>query len=290
MSYESYNDDTHNIADTLAKVLPEAQQLDNLKLPSAPGLVISRVALPEGWKLDEKQHDLEAFLPAPRATKATAVFADTDSFLAYVKRHANSGSVVWCNFNPQTFALDFTGVIDEHAKDAPAWRRHTAKYKPELAAEWKAWKGKDRESQPQLAFAEWIQEHDEDILAADGYPSSLQMLTMATEFVANSEKALKSTVRLQSGGVRLTYVDTDDDATQAAMTLYEKFRLGIPVFHGGNGWPLDARLKYSTAKGLLTFRYELVRADRVHELAAKKLIEAVREGLGAVPLLMGSCA
>lgn len=286
----SYDDETRNIAETLAAKLPKAQALDDITTEHATGMLISRVALPDGWKLDEKVHDLEQYLPAPRATKATATFADTDSFLAYVKRHADTRSVVWCNFNPQTFALGFTAVIDEHAKGEPAWRKHRAQFVPEMSAEWKAWKGKDRESQAQVQFAEWIQEHDEDILAAEGYPSGLQMLTMATEFVANSEKALKSTVRLQSGGVRLTYVDTDDDATQAAMTLFEKFRLGIPVFHGGNGWPLDARLKYSTAKGALTFRFELVRADRVHEHAAKKLIEVVREGLGDTPLLMGSCS
>lgn len=283
------DDDMHNIADTLAEKLPKAHALPDITTEHAPGMLISRVALPHGWTLQEKAFDLEPHLPRPRTTKATADFADTESFLAYVKRHANDGSVVWCNFNPQTFALDFTAVIDEHAKDLPAWRKHRATYKPAMSAEWKAWKGKDREAQPQVAFAEWLQEHDEDILAAEGYPTSLQMLTMATEFVANAEKALKSTVRLQSGGVRLTYVDTDDDATQAAMTLFEKFRLGIPVFHGGNGWPLDARLKYSTAKGALTFRFELVRPDRVHEHAAKKLIDAVREGLGTTPLLMGGC-
>lgn len=285
-----YDTTSANIAQTLADVLPQAVELSDFGSNVTKALVVSRVALPAGWTMAEKVHDLEQYLPAPRATHATASFADTDSFLAYVKRHANDGSVVWCNFNPQTFALDFTAVVDEHAKDSPNWRRHVAKYKPELSAEWKAWKGQDRNSHPQVAFAEWIQEHDEDILAADGYPSSLQMLTMATEFVANSEKTLKSTVRLQSGGVRLTYIDTADDATQAAMTMFEKFRLGIPVFHGGNGWPLDARLKYSTARGALAFRYELVRADRVHDMAAKKLIEAVRAGLAAVPLLMGSCA
>ena len=279
----------HNIAETLAAKLPKAEVLGSLSIESVAGLMIGRVALPEGWKLDEKTYDFEPHMAAPRTTKASAAFADTESFLAYIARHANDGTIVWCNFDPQSFALDFTAVIDEHAKDAPAWRKHRATYKPAMSAEWKAWKGKDRESQPQLAFAEWLQEHDEDIHAAEGYPTSLQMLSMATEFVANAEKSLKSSLRLQSGGVRLTYVDTDDDSTQAAMTLFDKFRLGIPVFHGGSGWPIDARLKYSTAKGALSFRYELVRADRVHEHAAKKLIETVRAGIGKVPLLMGAC-
>lgn len=281
--------DYDNIAATLAEKLPKAQPLDDITTEHAPGMVVGRVALPNGWSLAEKTYDLEQFLPAPRTTKATADFADTASFLAYVKRHANAGSVVWCNFNPQAFMLDFTAVIDEHAKDAPAWRKHRAGYKPALSAEWKAWKGKDREAQSQVAFAEWIQDHDEDILAADGFPTSLQMLTMATEFVANAERALKSSVRLQSGGVRLNYVDTDDDATVAAMTMFERFRLGIPVFHAGTGWPLDARLKSGARAGAVSFRFELVRPDRVYEHAAKKLIDAVGEGLGETPLLMGGC-
>lgn len=280
---------TKNIAETLAEVLPKAVSLGDVDTGIA-GLKMAHIAVPRSSELKEVKIDLEQYLPNPRKTKATAVFATIESFLAYVHRHANEGSVVWCNFNPQTFALDFTAVIDENTKDLAGWRAHKAKFDPDFSAEWKAWKGKDKQSFAQLAFAEWIQEHDADIAAANGLPTSLQMLEMATNFVMNEERSLKSAVRLQSGGTRLTYIADPDAGTVESMQLFERFALGIPVFHGGPAWSIGARLKYRNNAGKLSFNYELIRADRVHEGAAKEFIEQVRAGLAAVPLLMGSCA
>lgn len=275
-----------NIAETLARVLPKAEiiGLDGSPIDGD----IFHVALPAGVTL--KEIDTEALLDHPRRTTASATFADAESFLAYVKRHAKPASTVaWCAFNPQTFALGFTAVIDDHGASDAGWRAHKAGFVPDMSAEWKAWKGANKNPFDQVPFAEWIQEHEEDIAAANGLPTSLQMLAMATEFVANEEHALKSAVRLQSGGVRLTYIADPDKGTTEDMKMFEKFALGIPVFHGGAAWSLTARLKYRIASGKVKFHYELVRPDRVHEHAALELIGKVRDGLGSVPLLMGSC-
>ena len=275
-----------NIAETLARVLPVATLL-HPKEP-VPGDII-QVALPAGMTL--KDIDTEKMLANPRRTKSTADFADHESFLAYVKRHRLTNTVAWCSFDPQTFALWFTAVIDDHAPAAVAgWRTHQATFKPAMSAEWKAWKGANKNAFDQVPFAEWIQEHEDDIATANGLPTSLQMLAMATDFVAQEEHALKSAVKLQGGGVRLTYIADADKGTTEDMRLFERFALGIPVFHGGSAWSITARLKYRIATGKVKFHYELVRPDRVHEHAALELIGKVREGLGDVPLLMGSCA
>jgi uncharacterized protein YfdQ (DUF2303 family) len=276
-----------NIAETLARVLPTAK----IVYPPSPtqGDLI-HVAVPKNFEM--KEIDTEKLLGMPRRTKGTADFADAASFLAYIERHKIAASTVaWCNFDPQTFALSFTAVIDDHAAGALAgWRSHKATFKPEMSAEWKAWKGSDRTVFSQVQFAEWIQEHDTDITTANGLPTSLQMLTMATEFVANEEHALKSAVKMQSGGVRLTYIADADKGTTEDMKVFERFALGIPVFHGGAAWSMTARLKYRNSAGKVSFFYELVRPDRVHQGAADELIAKVREGLNGVPLLMGSLA
>lgn len=269
-----------NIAETLAAVLPKAELLRETG-------DILHFALPAGVTV--KEFDLEKTLPNPRRAKSKAEFSDVASFLRYVERHKTEATVAWCNFNPQTFALKFTAVLDDHAPSTAGWRGHKAVFEPDMSAEWKAWKGKDRQSFAQVAFAEWIQEHDEDISVANGLPTSLQMLEMATNFVMNEERALKSAVRLQSGGTRLTYIADPDQGTVETMQLFERFGLGIPVFHGGAPWGLTARLKYRNNGGKLSFTYELVRADRVHDGAAKELIATIRDGLASVPLLMGSC-
>lgn len=290
-------DDTKkNLAETLAEVLPKASVLG---VPAQPdgvaGLSITHYAVPKGTDVKEIKVDLEHLLPAPRATKAHAKLAGPDDFLAYVKRHATDNTLVWCDFNPQTYRLKFTAVIDEHAKGAPGWRRHTAELDPLMSAEWKLWKeANDRKSMLQTPFAEFLQENGTDIAstevsAAAGYPTALQMLTMATNFVMNEERQFKSSVRLQSGGVRLTYVADPDKGTTDEMAMFEKFQIGIPVFHGAGAWAIDARLKYRNNSGKLSFTYELVRPDRVHQAAAEALIASVRAGLGDVPMIFGAC-
>lgn len=280
-------DTRENIAQTLAKELPEAKILHTTDTGDVAGLFIVHAAMPKTSELKEIKLDLEKYLPHPRRTEAKARFSTIASFLEYVKRHANDGTVAWCTFNPQTFDLDFTAVFDEHTKDAAGWRSHRALFAPDFSAEWKAWNGMDKKAFSQIDFAQWIQEHDDDIAVANGLPSSLQMLEMATNFVMNEERTLKSAVRLQSGGMRLTYVADADKGTTEEMRMFERFGLGVPVFHGCPAWSIGARLKYRNNSGKLSFHYELIRADRVHDGAAKELIEQVRAGLEGVPLLMG---
>lgn len=288
---------TKNMAETLADVLPKAIQLGSVIAPNGvQALTISHYAMPKGTDLKEVKTDLEHLLPAPRATKAHAKLAGPADFLAYVARHKKPETLVWCDFNPQSFRLKFTAVIDEHANGSPGWRRHTAELDPLFSAEWKVWKDTwDRKAQPQTPFAEFLQENGTDIASTEesskaGYPTALQILTMATNFVMNEERSFKSAVRLQSGGVRMTYVADPDKGTTEDMAMFEKFQIGIPVFHGGGAWAIDARLKYRNNSGKLSFHYELVRPDRVHQAAAEALIDQVRTGLNDVPMIFGACS
>lgn len=284
----SYDTDTENIAQTLARELPAPQMLVDTRVEDlATHDRVLHLAVPKHF--DVKEIDFERLLPNPRLTKAAAVLNDAQSFLAYVQRHATERTVCWADFNPQTYTLSFTAVIDEHDKTTAGWRAHTASYKPDLSAEWKVWAAQNEKPQAQLEFASFIERNEPDVAAMDGYPTSLQMLAMATEFEANSDKRIKSVARLQGGGVRLEYVDDDDAATLTQMKLFERFQIGIPVFWAGPAYRIDARLKYRHGSGKVSFWYELIRADRVHEAAAKDLISVVRAGLANVPLLMGNC-
>ncbi|MBC7604330.1 MAG: DUF2303 family protein [Ramlibacter sp.] len=275
--------ETENLAATLARVLPTA-----LVFPSMIDPSVMQFAVPNAMTL--KEIDLERLLPSPRRTVAVAKFSDAASFIAYVLTHKEVGTTAWCKFDPQTFALSFAAVIDEHAAGVPGWRSHRAEYTPDMSAEWKAWKGKHAIGFSQVDFAEWLEEHAEDIAAKAGMPTGLDMLTMATNFHSNEERVLKSSVKLQSGGVRLTYTADADTGTVESMQMFDRFALGIPVFQGREGWGMEARLKYRVKAGSVSFFYELVRADRVHLADAKELIDQIRDAIGDVPLLMGAIA
>jgi uncharacterized protein YfdQ (DUF2303 family) len=278
------NTDRENIAQTLARELPEAKQF---AVTADDSMV--HFALPPGHKLETV--DLEKLRATPRQKAGAAVFNDVASFVAYLERHKTEHTVAWCAFNPQTFSLSFAAVIDDHATDEPGWRKHRATFQPDMSAEWKTWKGKNANAFAQGDFAIFIEDNAEDINAqGDGFPTDLQMLKMATDFVYNETRTLKSAVRNQSGGVNLNYIADPDSGTVETMKVFERFAIGIPVFQAGGAWGIHARLRYRVKDGKVSFFYELIRADRVHEQAAKALIEAVREGLGSVPLLMGAFA
>jgi uncharacterized protein YfdQ (DUF2303 family) len=277
--------DTENIAQTLARELAQPSILHTLEAEDHSSQLM-QVALPKNFTLVPV--DSEQLCIGPRRAKLTPKFSDTVSFLAYVERHRTAATVVWCDLDPQSFELKFTAVIDDHAMGAPGWRDHRATLEPAMSAEWKAWMGRNTRPMSQVDFAQWIQEHEEDINSkAEGMPTSLAMLKMATEFVANEERSVKSIVKLQSGGARLTFIADADKGTEEAMAIFEKFALGMPVFHGADAWALSARLKYTAAQGKVSFRFELIRPDKVHASAAKRLLEVVKDGLGETPLLMG---
>lgn len=276
-----------NIAQTLARELPKPSIVQTLSTADEDGAVIY-VAVPNHTKLEKI--DGESLLRAPRRTKASTTLTDHPSFLQYVNDHKELATAVWCQFDPVTYKLAFNAVIDEIGPAMPAWRSHKAGFVPTMSNEWTAWTENNRKVMSQVEFAYFIEEHEDDISAVDGYPSSLDMMKMATEFEARQDQGIKSAVRLQNGGVELAYVSNDDAQTIEKMRLFEKFKIGIPVFRGAtDGCLLDARLRYRTHQGKATFWYELVRPDRAHEMAAQTMIKTVRDGLNEVPVLMGQC-
>jgi uncharacterized protein YfdQ (DUF2303 family) len=293
-------DTQENLAATLARVLPKTEVLLSVNETGRNDAAQVTFAVPAGAKLETL--DFEKLLTNPRRAKGTATMSDAASFVAYVNEFRTEGSVVWCAFNPQSSSLSFTAVVDEHAPSAAGWRGHQAVYTPAMSIEWKTWTGHNGSDNTlsQVGFAEFLERNENDIASIEGYPSSLDMHKMATEFVARQEQAIKSTVRLQDGGVRLSYVADADAGTVETMKLFEKFAIGIPVFWtvakpqvDGTpspvpGFRIDARLKYRVRDGKVVFWYELIRADRVHQAAALDLISEIKDGIGAVPLRMGS--
>jgi uncharacterized protein YfdQ (DUF2303 family) len=276
--------EAENLAQTLARELPKPSAVLTDLDATRQGL-IHHIALPKGHQLHTI--DNEAILPNPRRTKAQVALSDAPSFIQYVTTHKNEGTVVWCNFNPQTYKLDFKAIVNDHSATTPGWRDHVATYTPAFSAEWKTWTSHDKQSKGQAEFAEFIEANERDIGTREGFPTSLQMLEMATNFVARQDQLLKSAVRLQSGGINMSYIADPDKGTVETMKVFEKFALGLPVFWGGPGYQATARLKYRLGQGKVTFFYELIRPDLIHQAAALELITTVRTGVGEVPVLMG---
>ena len=153
------------------------------------------------------------------------------------------------------------------------WRDHTAHYTPPKSEEWRRWFGQNATPMKQAEFAVFLEDNMRDIATADGLPTAAQMLKMALQFEAKQDMRLKSHIRLQSGGVEMNFVQDDDTGTIEKMRIFERFRLGIPVFWNGAAYAIDARLRYRVRDGAVSFWFELIRPDRVLEDATRTLID-----------------
>lgn len=234
------------------------------------------VLLPEGWKLE----DLSKRLPAPFRPEGKAKLDDTASFCAYVNAIASDKTNIYCKADYEQGPVVFTAVFNDHTKASPGWRDYGAVYTMPPSIEWKRWAGKNRFQFTQEDFALFLEDNMRDVASVEGMPSGGDMLSMALALEVNQDARLKSSVRLQSGGVELVYVDQENDETLKKMKIFDRFAIGIPPFWNGPAYRIDARLRYRAKDGRVTFWYELIRTDLVVSDAVKDAIKVVTTTTG----------
>lgn len=242
---------------------------------------IKRIALPPGWGLE--QRDDESLLPVPQRKTGSIRLDEQDSFVAYINRHKIVDlTTIYCIADYRQSKVEFRCLVNDHGgpPDGQQWRDHTAGYTPVFSEEWRRWIGGNKAQYSQAEFAAFLEENLQDIASVEGMPTGSQLLEMAVSFEANQDKRFKSSIRLQSGGVQLNFVEDDDAQTLQQMKLFEKIAIGIPVFWNGAAYRLDARLRYRVTQGTLKFWYELIRQDKVIEDATKTMIEKIKTETG----------
>lgn len=254
-----------------------------------------RVALPPGWKLEDR--DDEKLMSIPSRKKGSFLLHDLESFINYINRHKEPESTtIYCNSNYRSSSINFNCVFNDHlghidGHDTQNWRDFRATYKPIFSEEWRRWVELNTTDDgirkfTQADLAQFLEENLKDVAAADGMPTGTDLLEMSTSFEANQDMRFKSAIRLQNGGVNMSFAQNDDDQTLVRMKMFEKIAIGIPVFWGGDAYQITARLRYRVLNGKLTFWYELIRSDKVLEHANKNLIEKIKSETG-IPLFMG---
>lgn len=245
------------------------------------------IVLPQENGYREVSLDRSALFPRPERVTGLRQFDDAQSlihFYAAALPHQGVGEPrLYCDADFVAGSAVVTAVFN----DSPGWRDFRAVYAPKSSVEWKRWlirNGHDN-AFTQETFALFIEDNLADIAAVEGMPSGSEMLAMATNLEVNAENRFKSAIRLQSGGVDLTYVDSEDDETLKKMKLFERFAIGIRVLQGGEAYRIDARLRYRTRDGKLTFWYELIRPDKTYEDALRAEIARIEGATGHIVLM-----
>lgn len=273
------NELKENIAQT---IFEQARQPQELSHSMESGKLF---AVPDGWSL-KTDAELEKFQPVPSRKKGNITFTTSESFVEYVNLHKTDETRIYA-VSTESNPLIVKAVFNENEPGIatlPGWRDFTATFIPKTALEWSTWMKSNRSVMSQFDFAVFIEENLKDIYQPKeesdqpALPDGSSMLAMALKFEVNSEKRMKSSVRLQSGGSNIDFVDTDDAATVERMNVFDKFAIGIPVFWKASGYVLTARLRYRNQQGKLMLWYELIRPDLTIDDAVTDALALIEKG------------
>lgn len=236
------------------------------------GVEVPFAIVPDGYTLT----DLEKLMPGPRRIRETIDLHNVASFVDYVKKWSNLDSVIFANGSDRSLRA----VLDYHTGDAATWCSHRANYTAKMSREAMAWVASNGSPQNQTQFAEFIEDRIGDVVK----PAGADLLERVLKLQIITKATFRSAIRLQTGQVQLAYSEEDENGT---VELPEKIEIGIPLFHNGQGYKLDARLRYRLTEGKVLFTYKLLEIDRAIEQAFDEVVERVRTVTG-LPVLMGA--
>lgn len=232
------------------------------------------VIVPEGYRL----LDLEEYKARPRKIAKTVRLKDAIDFIRYINRFKNDDSTIYADLDRRRF----TAVIDHHGADMPNWGQHRATYDCPISGQWKTWVDSDGKAMSQTNFAAFIENNLPDIIE----PSSSDILTISRTLEAKKKVDFQSGVRLDNGEVQLTYnEEIKGTAGKGSLDIPETFKLGIPVFEGGERYELEARLRYRLSEGSLVMWFDLLRPARLLEDAFSQTLEKVEAELEGLMVL-----
>lgn len=233
------------------------------------------LVVPEGHKVE----NLEALQRQPRRIRESISVTTIESFIAYVTKHKTGLAAIFANEEQR----QLQAVLDYHGDASlPSWCTHKVGYTAKLSREATAWLGMDGKAMEQIALAEFIEEHIADVVA----PAGADLLERALKLQFIQKAVFGSAVRLQSGEFQLQWSVENQKGT---VELPEKIAIGIPVFHNGAAYRIEARLRYRLNEGKVTFTYKLIEPQRVLERAFADVVKKAIEGVGeGVQLYYGS--
>lgn len=221
--------------------------------------------------------DLESYLPRPRRIARRVTAHSLKGFLAYwaLQVNATAGqSTVYADLDRH----HIIGLVDDDRPGLPAWREHRIDYACPFSPEWKTWSAVAGQMRPQAAFARFIEENLPDIVE----PVADTILQLALKLEATQKVSFGQSTRLETGSTSLRYQEeiNGSDVT-GNIELPKGFKLGIPVFMGGDPYIVPVLLRYAIPRGAgegLQMGFVIDRAEKIIEAAFKDVIAAVLAG------------
>ncbi len=253
------------------------QQIGALSLAASSAQEVGdtvHLVIPEHHRHIDLTPAIEKSEQRPRRKTGTVRLAELPSFNVFV---ADQGipedTYIYADPDERTL----TAVLNDHWKNGgdAGWRDLRAVYRAELSREFAIWMTHDRKPMDQEPFAIFLEDNIADITS----PSGETLLTVATTLQTKSEVTFNTSKRLDNGQVQLQFTENIEAraGSAGALEIPRVFSIGVRLFKGGEGYRVNARLKYRIGAGKVKFWYELERPEDAIELAFQDYINLARE-------------
>lgn len=257
-----------NVLEIQATKTPSKIRLLGLETGIEHAPTIPFADLPEGHTLE----DLQKLLPHPLHQKSRITTHEQAGFVEYVKRHTNPFTQIFCG-NPSERPF-VTAIFDyDDQNGTPGHQHHQCTYQLPHTPDWKSWTKNNEDRMDQLAFAEFIEGQESNIVE----PNGSDLLKMVLNMQARTESKFSSAQRLEDGSIQIAYEEGNNG--KGMFELPAEFKLAIPVFEGGDAYEITARLRTRLRSGVLSIFYKLVRPEKRVETAYKDALEAIEKEL-----------
>lgn len=246
------------------------------------------VLVPEGCTLEQ----LPELLERPLRAKQNVTLHTADSFVQYVNRFSDKGSMVFVD----VMAGRFKAVIDYHQQDGrdtnaleatnantlPRHGQHIVNFTSLFTTEFRKIKENSGKPMKQAEFALFL----EDIVPHINQPSAADMLEIVTTLEAKKSVDFKSGTRLHDGTVSITFNETlDAKAGQSGQfSIPQEIVFGVSIHRGGQAYGLPARFRYRITEGNLVMWYDIDQLDTAIETSMNDTVEAVKKDIQATVL------
>lgn len=211
----------------------------------------------------------------PLRKRGTLTLTEVSSFVEAVNRWKRDTTVIYAD--TERFRLE--AVIDEHpprdpqwAQDAD-WRQDRVIYTCPRSPEWLAWTAVDGVEMPQAKLGDFLESRLEDLIAADGMPKPLEVLSVARKLTIRTRGEFTREIDPTTGNhVLVNKVESTSDST----SIPRAFALAIPVFEGGERYQMEARVRLRV-EGAALFTLVLHRRKEIERDAFLAVRRAVAD-------------
>lgn len=240
-------------------------------------------SIPPGHKIVSDQ-----LFTIPDAPAGVIQAESINGLLDYIGLYLTDQTVVYASLN----MMNISAVFDWHDNELTGWGEHVCTFPLQFTKAWQDWLRISGQPLNQQKFAEFVEEHLEDIAE----PKAADVLTVATSLSGMRKVSFTNAVKLQNGDTSLCWEETTDAKAAGDVRVPSGLKLRLPIFKGAEEattFEVSGLFRYRINEGKLSFEVKLLHCDDIAELAFDEVVKAMTAKLRAKnatlpPVIRGS--